>query len=131
MNGGLFNINGAELVVILLVVALVVGPDRLPAYARQLGQFVRAVRDQVRSVRSRVDEEVQAELGDVDWSALDPRRYDPRRIVREALLDEPAPATGRTAAPRSTVRAAADGGPRTTPAPHAAGTSAPYDDEAT
>ncbi|MGL5860798.1 MAG: hypothetical protein ACRCY9_06050, partial [Phycicoccus sp.] len=27
------------------------------------------------------------DFDDVDWQALDPRRYDPRRIVREALLD--------------------------------------------
>jgi len=145
MNGGLFNINGAELVVILLVVALVVGPDRLPEHARQLGQFVRAVRDQVRAVRSRVDEEVQAELGDVDWAALDPRRYDPRRIVREALLDEPADARGRDTDRRTvTGRDAAGsgaapgggGGTARTVAPVAteplaAGEPAPYDDEAT
>ncbi len=36
-------------------------------------------------------ESVRRELGpefdDVDWAKLDPRQYDPRRIVREALSD--------------------------------------------
>jgi sec-independent protein translocase protein TatB len=25
---------------------------------------------------------------DLDWKKLDPRQYDPRRIIREALLDD-------------------------------------------
>lgn len=132
MGSGLFNVNGAELVVILLVVALVVGPDRLPDYARQLAQFVRAARDQVTKVRERVDEEVQAELGDVDWKALDPRQYDPRRIVREALLDESG--TSRNAAAGASVSAAgASVGRATVPVQPAlaAGEPAPFDDEAT
>ena len=40
-------------------------------------------------------EQVRSELGpefdDVDWRKLDPRQYDPRRIVREALADLPGP----------------------------------------
>ena len=35
---------------------------------------------------------MKSELGegfeDMDWKKLDPRQYDPRRIVREALMDE-------------------------------------------
>lgn len=134
MGGGLFNVNGAELVVLLLVVALVVGPDRLPEYARQLGRFVRAAREQVTKVRDRVDEEVHAELGDVDWKALDPRQYDPRRIVREALLDEPAPASrlaGTGAAAGAAGASAARVAAPAAPAPLAAGERAPFDDEAT
>ena len=38
-----------------------------------------------------------ADFDDVDWRTLDPRQYDPRRIIREALLDD---------APVPTVRAA-------------------------
>ena len=37
------------------------------------------------------------DFDDVDWRTLDPRQYDPRRIIREALLDD---------APVPTVRAA-------------------------
>lgn len=134
MGGGLFNVNGAELVVILLVVALVVGPDRLPEYARQLAKFVRAAREQVTKVRDRVDEEVQAELGDVDWKALDPRQYDPRRIVREALLDDPAPAARRAGTGVAAGAAGASAARATVPAaqaPLVAGEPAPFDDEAT
>jgi sec-independent protein translocase protein TatB len=30
------------------------------------------------------------EFDDIDWQQFDPRQYDPRRIVREALLDDDA-----------------------------------------
>ena len=36
----MFNVGGAEFLVILLVALLVLGPDKLPAAARQVGQFV-------------------------------------------------------------------------------------------
>jgi sec-independent protein translocase protein TatB len=32
------------------------------------------------------------EFDEVDWKKLDPRQYDPRRIIREALLDDDTPA---------------------------------------
>jgi len=117
-----FGVNGGELIILLLVVALVVGPERLPGYAEQLGKWARGLRGYLQDARRRVDDEV-GDTG-LDWEALDPRRYDPRRIVREALLDDTtAPTTGdvppgRPAAPS---RAA-------TPTPDA---PTPYDDEAT
>ena len=84
----MFGINGAEFVVLLVVAVIVIGPERLPRYAEQLGAFVRTARGFLKDAKSRVDEELGPEVGDVDWSKLDPRQYDPRRIVREALLDD-------------------------------------------
>ncbi|HEY0120001.1 MAG TPA: Sec-independent protein translocase TatB [Cellulomonas sp.] len=130
----MFGINGGELIILLVVVALVVGPERLPGYAEQLAKWVRSLRGYVQDARRRVDDE----LGDagLDWEALDPRRYDPRRIVREALLDD-LPADGQTVTPRPQAAA----GPAGTPVPVQGGPAvahqissqapAPYDDEAT
>jgi sec-independent protein translocase protein TatB len=116
-----FGINGAEFVVLLVVAVLVIGPERLPGYAEQLGGFVRTARGYLRDAKARVDAEIGAEVGDVDWSKLDPRQYDPRRIVREALLDDDDdPRPSRTTPPPPPARAApVSGGP------------APFDDEAT
>ena len=37
-------------------------------------------------------EEMGPDFDELDWKKLDPRQYDPRRIIREALLDdEPLP----------------------------------------
>ncbi|MBD8078107.1 twin-arginine translocase TatA/TatE family subunit [Cellulosimicrobium arenosum] len=115
----MFGINGAEFVVLLVVAVIVIGPERLPRYAEQLGSFVRSARGYLRDAKARVDEEIGAEVGDVDWSKLDPRQYDPRRIVREALLDDdPAP-----------IRPAVPVHPPPPPAPVPG--PAPFDDEAT
>jgi len=131
-----FGINGGELLILLLVAAVVVGPERLPAYAEQLAGWVRRLRDLARDTKDRVG----AELGDedVDWAALDPRRYDPRRIVRDALLDDAPPREpSRPSVPRpGRVPSAAAAAAGATTAASAstgvgAGVPAPYDDEAT
>lgn len=117
----MFGINGGEFVVLLLLAAVVIGPERLPRYAEELARWVRTWRATLTTTKERLS----AELGedDVDWTALDPRRYDPRRIVRDALL-EPDDAPVRTGAGRPGPAAA-------TPEPARPGEPAPYDDEAT
>lgn len=90
------------MVLLLVVVVVVVGPARLPRFAEQLGVWVRTMRGVVRNAKARVDEELGEQSADVDWASLDPRRYDPRRIVREALLDDlqnPVSAATTTPAP--------------------------------
>lgn len=77
-----------KLLVCALIAALIVGPDRLPRVAEQAAQIVRKLRGFARAARERLDEETGMEA--VDWQQLDPRRYDPRRIIRQALLDDAA-----------------------------------------
>jgi sec-independent protein translocase protein TatB len=98
------GINGGEFLLLIVVALVVVGPERLPRYAEQLGVWVRTARAYAMNARTRVTEELGEDVADVDWAALDPRRYDPRRIVREALLDDtppPTPAPRPTGAPRA------------------------------
>jgi len=82
-----FGINGSEFIVLLAVAAVVLGPERLPRYAQQLAQLIRELRTMAASAQDKVREEMGPEFEDIDWRALDPRQYDPRRIVREALTD--------------------------------------------
>src|SRR3954470_19845652 len=110
----MFGINGGGLLILFLVAALVIGPERLPGYAEQLAQLVRRGRVLLRDAKARVDEELGEEAKDMDWAALDPRRYDPRRIVRDALLDDPPappvrPVTRPGAVPVTSVAATAAG----------------------
>ncbi|BDZ40927.1 hypothetical protein GCM10025865_02260 [Paraoerskovia sediminicola] len=100
------GINGGELLIILVLAVLLIGPERLPGYAEQLGRLVRSAKKWFDSARSRVDEELGDEVKDVDWAALDPRQYDPRRIVRDALLDPGEPAATGAAGARGRVAAA-------------------------
>ncbi|GAA1404993.1 MULTISPECIES: twin-arginine translocase TatA/TatE family subunit [Oerskovia] len=125
----MFGINGWEFGIILVVAVIVIGPERLPRYAEQLGAFVRTARGFLKDAKERVDDELGDQVGDVDWSKLDPRQYDPRRIVREALLDDDVlspPSRPRAPGP---VPPPPSGGPvAEVPVP---GRRAPFDDEAT
>src|SRR5918911_936906 len=83
----MFGINGSEFIVLLVVAAVVLGPERLPQYAAQLGRLVRELRRMAQGASEQMREELGPEFDDIDWRKLDPRQYDPRRIVREALSD--------------------------------------------
>jgi sec-independent protein translocase protein TatB len=82
-----FGINGSEFIVLLVVAAVVLGPERLPQYAQQLARLVRELRRMAQGASQQMREELGPEFDDIDWRKLDPRQYDPRRIVREALSD--------------------------------------------
>ena len=84
----MLDINGGELLVLGAVAVVILGPERLPSYAAQLGRLVREARTFARGAREQVRNEMGPEFDDIDWKSLDPRRYDPRRIVRDALLDD-------------------------------------------
>jgi sec-independent protein translocase protein TatB len=153
------GINGGEFLLLIVVALVVVGPERLPRYAEQLGAWVRTARTYALSAKSRVTEELGEDVADVDWAALDPRRYDPRRIVREALLDDtpvsprpsssaaaaagaasatsryraapPRPEPGDATASGTAAGAAGAAGTDGSPDPAPAPAEAPFDDEAT
>ena len=84
----MLDINGGEIIVLLVLAVVLIGPERLPRYAAQLAALVRRGKGMLQDAKARVDDELGPELKDVDWSKLDPRQYDPRRIVREALMDD-------------------------------------------
>jgi len=96
-----------KLLLIGLIAVILIGPDRLPGYAAQFGRLIRSLRDMANGAKTRMREEMGPDYDDVDWKKLDPRQYDPRRIIREALVDEPIAATAATtaAAPRESAYA--------------------------
>jgi sec-independent protein translocase protein TatB len=119
-----------KLLLIALIAALLLGPERLPGYAASLGRFARRVREWLDGARSRVRDEMGDEFDEIEWRKLDPRQYDPRRIIREALIED-APVKP-VAAAATTMAAAGAPAVATEPvAPRAADTPPPFDSEAT
>lgn len=118
-----FGIDMEKIVIILVVAALLLGPEKLPRYAELLAKFTVRARDWLNGARSRVKDEMGEDFDDIEWRKLDPRQYDPRRIIRDALLDDTPSAPARAAAIAPAVVAApavasspastlASGGPR-------------------
>jgi len=136
------GINGLELVVLALIAVMVLGPERLPEYAAQLARLVKGLRRMATGAREQLREEVGPELDEVDWRKLDPRQYDPRRIIKEALLDDiedvfkpvsdGAPRAVAPSAAAGAALGAAHSAPAVSVGPRlSAGQAAPYDLEAT
>jgi sec-independent protein translocase protein TatB len=107
------GIGFPELVVILIVALVVLGPDRLPEFARQAGRLVRQLRRLSQQARDDIRAELGPEYADFELTDLDPRRAI-RKHILEAWDDADQPTDGR---PRA--RPLADGEPP------------PYDHDAT
>jgi sec-independent protein translocase protein TatB len=125
-----FGLTIEKVLLIVVIAAFLIGPERLPRYAEGLAKLATRAREMLQGARTRMRDEMGPDFDEVDWRRLDPRQYDPRRIIREALLDD---------APVASVRAASVGGavaatsPSMVPTPPAfrAGEAPPFDSEAT
>ena len=52
----MFGINGGEFIVLLVIAAIVIGPERLPGYAEQFADFVRSARAMFTSAKDGLGE---------------------------------------------------------------------------
>ncbi len=86
-----FGLTFEKLLLIGVLAVFLLGPERLPYYASQLARLVKNLKKMADGAKDRMREEMGPDFDDVDWKKLDPRQYDPRRIIREALVDEIAP----------------------------------------
>ncbi len=83
----MLDLSFDKLLVIGLIALFLIGPDRLPQAATQLARWVRVLRRLADDAKARLGEELGPEFSEADWAQLDPRRYSPKRIIRDALLD--------------------------------------------
>lgn len=129
-----FGLTFEKLLVIGAIAAMLLGPERLPRYAEALARFTKRARGYLDGAKTRVQEEMGDDFEDVDWRKLDPRQYDPRRIIREALLDD-APLVPPAATTTSVTPEIAAGASAGTPATPATAFTpdgvVPFDSEAT
>ncbi|MCV9995668.1 sec-independent translocase [Paeniglutamicibacter sp. ZC-3] len=82
------GINGSELLVLAVLAVVILGPEKLPEYAAQLARLVKELRRMATGAKEQLREEVGDDIADMDWRKLDPRQYDPRRIIKDALLED-------------------------------------------
>jgi sec-independent protein translocase protein TatB len=84
----LFDIGFDKVVLIAIIVGAVIGPKRLPVAAATLARYLRRLRTFIDDTKAAVETELGTEPGEFDWQRLDPRQYDPRRIIRDAFYDD-------------------------------------------
>jgi sec-independent protein translocase protein TatB len=84
-----FGLSAEKLLIIGVIAAFLIGPDRLPIYAQKLAQFVKSAKRMAEGAKTQLSDEMGEDFKEMDWKKLDPRQYDPRRIIREALQEEP------------------------------------------
>lgn len=87
----MFGLTVEKLFLVALIATVLIGPHRMPQYAGRFAAFLRQLKDMTLEAKRRAEEETGAAIAREDWQALDPRRYDPRRIIREAWQDESTP----------------------------------------
>jgi sec-independent protein translocase protein TatB len=147
-----------EFVVLAIVGIVVLGPDRLPGFARDAARLIRTLRDTATGAREQLRDELGPEFADLDLRNLNPRtavqravfgddvpdlrKYSPSAMVRDALFADPhADADGDSERRREAgAHVEADvSGPRPRPRPRPgpgsgdrpSPRSAAYDDDAT
>ena len=84
----MLGINGYELIILVVLELVFLGPELLPQYAQTLAEWVRKARGMAEDAKKQFKDETGTDFDDVDWRRYDPRQYDPRRIIREALADD-------------------------------------------
>lgn len=114
----MLGINGGEILLLILIAILVLGPNRMPEYAAKLARGIRQARVMAEGAKGQLKEQLGPDYKDLNWRQYDPRQYDPRRIVRQALIepleDAAAPlrdATGSAAAGAAVGAAAVESAP--------------------
>ena len=127
-----FGLTIEKLLLIGIVAGLLIGPERLPRYVESLTKFAKRAREYVSSAKTKMKDEMGSDFDDVDWRTLDPRQYDPRRIIREALLDDaPVPTVRAASAAAAVATASAFTKPQSAAMPFTAEDPPPFDNEAT
>lgn len=124
------NLGPAEILTLAVVALIVIGPDKLPALAKDAARLIRALRDMATGAQTTL----RKELGDLgpelgDFNLDDLRALNPRTALTRMIFDDPdapPPAAPAPVTPDPLV---------TTPQPghHSLGRGerAPYDEDAT
>jgi sec-independent protein translocase protein TatB len=140
----MFNIGPMEFLVLGIVAVIVIGPDRLPAIARDAARMLRTLRELATGARTQLRDELGPEFADLGLDDL--RNFNPRTALQRAILGDEE--TGvradlrkldpredlRDADPRRAVREMNDepvSMRKPAERPLARGEQAPYDSDAT
>ncbi|MCA1782814.1 MAG: twin-arginine translocase TatA/TatE family subunit [Intrasporangiaceae bacterium] len=73
----MLGINGGEILLLILIAILVLGPNRMPEYAAKLARGIRQMRVMAEGAKGQLKEQLGPDYQDLNWRQYDPRQYDP------------------------------------------------------
>lgn len=85
------GIGGSEFILLCLIGLLILGPERLPRVARQLGGWVGKARQMTRSLQRQLEEEIDAEKN-LGFDPSDIKNLDPSQLLTPNEDDTYSPA---------------------------------------
>ena len=71
------GIAGSELLLLCIIGLLILGPERLPRLARQIGSWIGKARQMTRAMQRQIEEELDAEKN----LGIKPEELDPRNLM--------------------------------------------------
>ena len=74
------GIGGSEFVLLFLIGLLILGPERLPAVARQVGNWVGKARQMTRTLRRQLEEELDAEKN-LGFDPTELKNLNPEQLI--------------------------------------------------
>jgi sec-independent protein translocase protein TatB len=83
----MFEVGFTEIILILGIALVVLGPEKLPKVAADIGRWVGRARAMARQLKTQLDEEVVK--ADRDWSRPDPPQATPRKSGLQDLDASP------------------------------------------
>ncbi|MDO5750094.1 MAG: Sec-independent protein translocase TatB [Rothia sp. (in: high G+C Gram-positive bacteria)] len=118
-----------EFLILAVITFFVIGPERMPIYARQAREWIKTLRRMAFDAKDEFKDALgDTGMQDINWRQYDPRQYDPRVIVKQAFDEDDAE---RAREAEEAERKAKEEAERAARRKLPAGAYAPFDSEAT
>ena len=102
----MFEVGFTEIILILGIALVVLGPEKLPKVAAEIGRWLGRARAMARQLKSQLDEEVIK--ADRSWSSPQPKKPPPRADTGDEAAKPAAAAAGAGAEPNANETSAAE-----------------------